>query len=66
LWNVAARLRGKLPKLVTTDEQHSAIIKFYDWAVRLTFLFALVFLVAFLAKKAGISFPWDVLTHFIR
>ena len=49
--------------LISPYEEHSALIKFYGWAVRIAFLFVLLFLAAFLAKKAGISLPWDLLGH---
>jgi len=49
--------------LISAYEEHSAIIKLYGWAIRIAFLFVLVFLAAFLAKKAGLSFPRDLLGH---
>jgi hypothetical protein len=49
--------------LISAYEEHSAIVKLYGWAVRIAFLFVLVLLAAFLAKKVGISFPWDLVGH---
>jgi hypothetical protein len=52
--------------LISTYEEHSALIKFYGWAVRIAFLSVLVFLAAFLAQKAGISPPWVLLGHHFK
>ena len=49
--------------LISAYEEHSAIIKLYGWAIRIALLFVLVFLAAFLAEKAGLSFPRDLLTR---
>jgi len=49
--------------LISAYEEHSAIIKLYGWAIRIAFLFVLAFLAAYLAKKAGLSFPRDLLGH---
>jgi hypothetical protein len=56
----------ELAGLISAHEEHSAIVKLYGWAVRIAFLLVLLFLAAFLAKKAGISLPWDLPGHPIK
>lgn len=52
--------------LISTEEENSAVVKFYGCAVRIAFLSVLVFLAAFLAKKTGIPLPWDLLGHLFK
>lgn len=47
--------------LITTTEQHSSWIKFYEWVGRIAFGFAVVIVVAYVASKLGFAVPWNVL-----
>jgi hypothetical protein len=51
---------------IRTEDDHSGFVKVYNYATRVLIITILVFLATWAAKKAGVTMPWDVITHFVK